>query len=426
MKNRKVIKVILISVYLFIIFLLPHTVKAQSGWTLQQSGTTQDLYSFSFIDLNTGFVAGNNGTLLKTTNGGLNWLPQQTGTNNSFYAMSFPSANTGYIVGTGGVLVKTTNGGLNWNLYPAGSIYPQYSVYFLNESTGYVVASLALSNNTILKTTNGGLNWSTYSLNAAILKSVYFIDFNTGFVAGNNFSSGTVYKTTNGGNNWTLLSTPTGFYHSVFLNNSTTGYVAGQKIIKTVNGASSWASLYNSSNILFSIFFPVINTGYASGDNGTIVKTTNAGNNWMLQQNLATSSTLLNIFFLNTNTGYAVGTFGTIIKTTNGGEPLGLDPKSGVIPKEYSLSQNYPNPFNPLSKIEFQIPKLSNVKLMVFDALGKEISTLVNEQLNPGIYEVDFNASNYTSGVYLYRIEAILVGPSTATYIASKKMVLLK
>ena len=97
---------------------------------------------------------------------------------------------------------------------------------------------------------------------------------------------------------------------------------------------------------------------------------------------------------------------------------------SSTIPKKYNLYQNFPNPFNPTSKIKFQITKLSDVKLMVYDVLGREVATLVNEQLRPGTYEVDWNArhsgsSSYPSGVYFYRL-------STEDFSAVKKMLLIK
>ena len=97
---------------------------------------------------------------------------------------------------------------------------------------------------------------------------------------------------------------------------------------------------------------------------------------------------------------------------------------SGNIPQNFSLSQNYPNPFNPVTKIKFSLPHSSNqgaeaVKLVVFDILGREAATLVNEKLSPGTYEVDWDGSNFNSGVYFYRIQA-------GSFIETKKMVLLK
>jgi hypothetical protein len=89
------------------------------------------------------------------------------------------------------------------------------------------------------------------------------------------------------------------------------------------------------------------------------------------------------------------------------------------IPKEFQLYQNYPNPFNPVTNIKFDIPRSSLVKIRVYDILGKEISDLVNTDMEPGRYEVNWDASNYASGVYFYKIE-------TKDFTKVMKMVLLK
>jgi subtilisin-like proprotein convertase family protein len=89
------------------------------------------------------------------------------------------------------------------------------------------------------------------------------------------------------------------------------------------------------------------------------------------------------------------------------------------IPNYYSLSQNYPNPFNPSTTIKFTLPKGDNVKLVIFDALGREVKTLVNEYRSIGVYNVSFDASTLSSGIYFYRLTA---GEFTDT----KKMLLVK
>ena len=83
----------------------------------------------------------------------------------------------------------------------------------------------------------------------------------------------------------------------------------------------------------------------------------------------------------------------------------GINPISSTTPDNYSLGQNYPNPFNPTTNINFSIPKSGLVTMKVFDILGKEVATLVNGNFNAGSYTVDFNASNYSSGVYFYRLD---------------------
>lgn len=90
----------------------------------------------------------------------------------------------------------------------------------------------------------------------------------------------------------------------------------------------------------------------------------------------------------------------------NGLSTVGIQQTTSNIPERFELSQNYPNPFNPSTAINFALPKSSLVKLKVYDIVGREVATLVNEELSPGAYEYTFDGSQLTSGVYFYRIEA--------------------
>lgn len=89
------------------------------------------------------------------------------------------------------------------------------------------------------------------------------------------------------------------------------------------------------------------------------------------------------------------------------------------MPKDFLLYQNFPNPFNPSTSIRFAIPNESFVKLSVYDMLGREIETLVGENLSPAIYEVKWNADRFSSGIYFYRIQA-------GDYTDVKKMSVIK
>ncbi len=100
-------------------------------------------------------------------------------------------------------------------------------------------------------------------------------------------------------------------------------------------------------------------------------------------------------------------------------QTIGITQISGNVPVSFFLSQNYPNPFNPQTKIKFDVPKASFTKLVVYDLLGREVTTLVNEELKPGTYEADWDATNFSSGVYFYKIVS-------GDYVETKKMVLMK
>jgi hypothetical protein len=122
------------------------------------------------------------------------------------------------------------------------------------------------------------------------------------------------------------------------------------------------------------------------------------------------------IYFVNNNTGWTLGY--NIYKTNNGGVTHTSN-KNEYIPSNYKLHQNYPNPFNPVTKIKYEIPTSTFVKLLVYDITGKYIETLVNKDQKAGTYEVEWNAENYTSGAYFYKLE-------TNNYSESKRMLVIK
>jgi len=111
-----------------------------------------------------------------------------------------------------------------------------------------------------------------------------------------------------------------------------------------------------------------------------------------------------------TQWGTFAGRFGALV---------GVEPVGSFTPTRYELMQNYPNPYNPSTTIKYQVAENSFVTLKVYDLLGKEIATLVNSNLKPGLYELQFNASGLTSGIYFYKISA-------GNYTDTKKMILIK
>jgi len=126
---------------------------------------------------------------------------------------------------------------------------------------------------------------------------------------------------------------------------------------------------------------------------------------------------LISAFFTDANTGWVAGHNGTILHTTNGGVSFVDDETTQ--PTEFTLEQNYPNPFNPTTTFRYSIPTQSKVVIKVFDVLGNEIVTLLNEEKQIGNYAADFDASSLSSGVYFYQLKA-------GNYIETKKMILMK
>ena len=104
---------------------------------------------------------------------------------------------------------------------------------------------------------------------------------------------------------------------------------------------------------------------------------------------------------------------------------VGVEEENGELPANYALKQNYPNPFNPTTVIKYSLPEMSSVKVSVYDILGKELEKLVNKEQSAGNYRLEFDASKLTSGIYLYRIEAVSK-TSGNRFVQTKKMLLLK
>ena len=98
---------------------------------------------------------------------------------------------------------------------------------------------------------------------------------------------------------------------------------------------------------------------------------------------------------------------------------VGVSDNKPAMVEKFSLANNYPNPFNPSTKIQYTLPTNEFVSLKVYDIIGREVATLVNQQQSAGVYDVNFNASNLTSGIYFYKIDA-------GSFVDVKKMMLLK
>ncbi|MBL8016127.1 MAG: T9SS type A sorting domain-containing protein, partial [Ignavibacteria bacterium] len=209
--------------------------------------------------------------------------------------------------------------------------------------------------------------------------------------------------------------------------NESTGWVLSNagKLYKTTDGWNSRTSIdLNLSNIS-SIFFYGASTGWMCGGNGQMYYTNNGGANWTLQ-NTGTTSGLRNIFFIDPNTGWVLGAqyvspvliIASIHKTTNGGISA-ISNISSEVPADFGLSQNYPNPFNPTTNFEFRIAESGFVNLTIYDAMGRAVETLQNGEMKPGVYQAQWNAAEYPSGVYFYKLSA-------SGFTETRKMMLIK
>jgi photosystem II stability/assembly factor-like uncharacterized protein len=375
--------------------------------------TKEDLNSIYFLDNNTGFTCGNRGRLFRSVNGGLNWVMLTSNTGYNYTGIRFTDNNSGYVCGGNGnatgIILKTINSGLNWQVSYQDSAHFN-SIFFINIQTGWATGARGL----ILKTTNAGNNWVKYrhQFNSSNLR-IFFINENTGFLT----KSSTIYKSTNGGVNWinnlNALTAGIQFFGQTGFASAVSG--SSMLLYKTTNEGSNWIAYSTGGTSAGPLYFINPETGWISGG-GSIRKTTNGGINWV-QQESGIQWNLNSIYFSDNTHGWTAGTSGGIMRTVSGG--IGINPISNEIPQEFYLLQNYPNPFNPVTKFRFQLPVRELAKLVIYDALGRQIAVILNEILMPGTYEIEWNASDYSSGVYFYSLV-------TNEFTQSRKMIVLK
>jgi photosystem II stability/assembly factor-like uncharacterized protein len=492
-----------------VVFILIGSVCFSQGWVSQTSGLTTFISSVQFLNTLTGYAAGSNGNIVKTTNGGTNWVPLASGVTENFNSLQFINVNTGWISGTpGAVILKTTNGGANWHSYSTGE---NTQIFVADSSAIYGIGG----GGSIIKSTNGGANWTPQTSGTTqFLTDSYFINSNTGWISG---FEGTILKTTNAGTNWVHQSSGTSAaFYSIFFLDANYGWAVGEggTMKRTTNGGTNWLNMVSpSGESLLSVFFISSQIGWVSGDIGLILATTNGGANWS-SMSTPNSESLNGLFFTGFK-GWSTGSNGTIISTNTGGYAVGmpilnspanniagimLTPQlkwntvqgaasyrvqlstdsnfattlvndstitdtsytvqNGVLqnnvkycwriraknangsglysavwnfttsltgisqnvnesPDGFKLYNNFPNPFNPVTNIKFSLPERSATKLTVYDINGKESATLLNEHLSSGVYEVEFDAANLSSGTYFYSLVS-------GNHRDVKKMILIK
>jgi photosystem II stability/assembly factor-like uncharacterized protein len=420
---------------ILLILFIPFSFYSQSGWFVLSTNQGTAYYSgLQFFNNNTGYISSrfgdahtNGGGVGKTINGGINWISVFNGV--SINGIHFINISTGWIYGgywddagrRSREIFRTTNGGINFTRVYLDSTGIFSNMFFTDINTGWAVTVDPMQ---ILKTTNSGYNWIQNTV--LPISDYFFINNNTGWGIG---TSNTLYKTTNGGANWTS-GTPgfTTYLNDIYFIDVNTGWVSGGAFVyKTTNSGNNWNAYSTGSVLAAKLAFINSNTGWVICQGNKTAYTNNGGINWSIQET-EVEHAFQYISFADANTGYIAGwrmltpyTGETIImKTTNAGF-TGIENISQSIPKTFSLYQNYPNPFNPSTKIKFDITAdgKEDVNLVVYDALGREVTVLVNEKLSAGTYEVNWNAAAYSTGIYFYKL-------TTGGFTQTRKMILIK
>jgi photosystem II stability/assembly factor-like uncharacterized protein len=372
---------------------------------LCNSGTTQNLNDVHFLDQDRGFAVGDSGTVLGTSNGGLDWTSLPVPLSDNFRQVDFFDDSVGLIIGN--QLLRTADGGASWTLI-GESDQAYYDLEILNGNT-VLVSSPDIG---LIRSQDQGQSWDTLVLfnpNGAI-GLLSFVNDSLGYATrAGNPPNGKLLQTIDGGLNWTELLINSGSENSVveafqFLSPDT-GFIGGwynAYLAKTTNSGTDWAFTQNDDSLnegqIYDFCFPAPGAYYACGWHNLILKSTDGGLNWFwIPPNVPLPQSFKGLFFLNDSLGWIVGTGGVILKTEVENAPLGVDSK-----EKLALGiQVFPNPARSQVSVVYPAGVLP-LRIEVFQLEGKLVSTFSPQEAvwmaEPGMYFLQIHTSQGTVG----------------------------
>lgn len=342
-------------------------------------------------------LSGTSSGIYRSNDNGVTWSPFSLSPKGIFTIIK---DSLKLLAGTDDGFYVSTDGGSNW--------------YKPNPGFHNQIRSLAIKGQNVFQSygnvklsTNYGGSW-----NDVLLFSTPAVG-----IIGNNIIAGTfnngIFRSTNNGTNWVNVISSS-YSTNNFITHDEKMFAAKENGLFVSNDSGqTWLQLYNN----FVNHMTWSGTNLICGGTNGISITTDNGNNWVQKNEGLGSNTTVNYLLVSNGILYAA--IDSNIWRRPITEVIGIEQLGNTVPNEYKLSQNYPNPFNPKTNIEINIVKNGFVKVSVFDVLGKEIINLINQELQAGSYKVDWDATNYPSGIYFYRLEA-------NDFIKTKKMVLSK
>jgi photosystem II stability/assembly factor-like uncharacterized protein/subtilisin-like proprotein convertase family protein len=386
--------------------------------------------------------------VMRSTDGGNTWI-NATGnltTSGRAFTIGAATAQIAVVGFENGTAFRTTDGGTTWSpvTWPPPVNTFMNRILFVSPTVGYAQGDHAPAPNLqwpVYKTTNAGATWTLTNTPNVLQQGsdieygqnsgMFFLNENVGWFTGvigasPQTSPSRVYRTTDGGNSWSFTTLPqgTGFNINIAAFDANNVFVTMQQALPAVRRSTDGGATFFNPNPGLQTAptaiaaRPNTNELYVTTSNSILVSTDN-GNTWTPEAIPSTITGLNFLIFANERNGWACGANGMIVKYSPSTIPTANVSNPIAKPTSFKLVQNYPNPFNPSTTIGYQISTLSEVKLEVFDVLGRRVATLVNEQQPPGFYTVNFNATRLASGVYFYRLQA-------GSFVETKKMMLVK
>jgi photosystem II stability/assembly factor-like uncharacterized protein len=411
-------------------------------WLVQNSPTTLSLFSVRVVNRDVAWASGGNGSgtepvVIRTTDGGGVWgavtsnLPPA-----DLYCIEAFDADRAWVGTGGGQIYATTNGGQSWTAQPYPGTQSGFidGLRFFDAQVGYALGDppAGSAQFVLLRTTDGGSTWYHFTNEpvgttgeAGWNNSFSWSDPRHGWF-GTNVSR--VWRTSDGGATWQNAASGASASFAVAFRDSMTGVVGHNDGVvgRSTDGGLSW------STVVLPSVATVTGIAYAPGEPlawaSTAVdlfRSTDDGGTWVAQVASPFGGGINHLSFADTSRGWAVTSNGEVLRYSAFEQGTGV--VSLPLPAEYRLAQNYPNPFNPTTVVGYQLPLVSDVKLVVYDLLGREVAVLVNEKQDPGSRTIRFNANGLASGMYIYRLTARQSGGGQAgAFVKTRKMMLMK
>lgn len=417
------------------------TTNGGSNWVKLNNSFNFHLLKVYFYDEDNGYMISDQ-YFLKTTDGGGSWTLTQP-TSHILRAMFFFNKDTGWIAGGEGVILKTTNAGLTWVYQQMnGTDYGTLtSLLFTDDDKGFSTGSgLIVDGGVVLKTSDSGSQWSlAHNGYNRFIYSISFSSSDSGWAVGD---EGIMFSTGDGGLNWELQGSGTlSDLHDISLKPDKTGWAVGDDglILKFVYDSVSnpvpvellsfnAVFINNRVNLNWTTATEINNKGFEiqrlqNYPNGSLQDRITGLQDWETIGFLEGKGTTPEVQdYQFTDIWLPAGEYSYRLKQIDFDGSFKFSNTVEVIvglPNEFTLEQNYPNPFNPSTTIKYSLKENAYVTLKIYDILGSEVQTLIDEVMPSGNYSVNFNAGDLSSGTYFYIIQA-------GNFIQSRKMLLVK
>jgi len=406
------------------LLLSPSVTFSVEAWTTLGRVTGATLTRLSFLDSLNGWVVGDSGTILKTTNGGTTWVQQESNTQWKIHEVFFLDAMHGWALALvlpdttfeyGTILFKTTNGGEQWTQtwYP-DDLYQ--TLAFQDPLTGW----MAGERGKILATTDGGGTWSPAAIDSsnvgtlAIRRMRFFSDRIGMGVGGRVELLGVVWRTTDGGKLWKPAAAGADpildihFFDSLNVLGISGGFDDGTSLIRSTNGGERWE--YEFIGILGEPRAISFRTGGEAwvplGFATTAMFTLDSGKTWF-EYPTPDNTAMYDLVFTDSLTGYMVGQHGTVLKYRGTAVSVHEQHPRTMSPQAIVLHGNYPNPFNASTVISYELLEEATVTLTLFDGVGREVQVLRLGTQKTGLQTVAIHGNDLASGQYFYRISLV-------------------